>query len=71
LGRWSNPSIYAGIGVVLALQALYVALPFMHALFGSALLDERALALSAGAALIILPVTWLEERWRVSRLASP
>jgi calcium-translocating P-type ATPase len=68
IGRWSNPSVYAGIGVVLLLQALYVTLPFMHEVFGSALIDARALTLSAAAALIILPVTWVEERWRVRRL---
>jgi len=68
IGRWSNPSVYAGIGVVLLLQLLYVTLPFMHEVFGSALIDARALAVSAAAALIILPVTWVEERWRVRRL---
>ena len=30
LGRWSNPAMYGGILVVLALQALYVMAPFMH-----------------------------------------
>ena len=39
--------------------------------FGSALIDTRSLAASAAAALIILPVTWLEERWRVRRLRYP
>ncbi len=68
IGRWSNPSVYAGIGVVLLLQALFVTLPFMHEVFGSALIDARALTASAAAALIILPVTWVEERWRVRRL---
>jgi calcium-translocating P-type ATPase len=67
IGRWSNPSVYAGIGVVLLLQALYVALPFMHGVFGSARIDSQALASAAAAALIILPVTWVEERWRVRR----
>jgi calcium-translocating P-type ATPase len=68
LGRFSNPSVYLGIGVVLVLQALYVTLPFMHDVFGSARLDGRALALAAAAALVILPVTGVEERGRVRRL---
>ena len=68
IGRWSNPSVYAGIGVVLLLQALYVTLPFMHEIFGSARIDSRALAYAAAGALVILPVTWVEERWRVRRL---
>ena len=67
LGWWSNPWVYAGIGVVLGLQALFVAAPFMHDVFGSASLDVRALALAAAASLVILPVTWAEERWRASR----
>jgi magnesium-transporting ATPase (P-type) len=67
IGRWSNPSVYVGIGVVLLLQVLYVTLPIMHEIFGSAMIDARALAVSAAAALIILPVTWVEERWRVRR----
>ena len=55
--------------MVLVLQALYVTLPFMHDVFGSARIDARALALAAAAALVILPVTWVEERWRVRRLS--
>jgi magnesium-transporting ATPase (P-type) len=70
LGRWSNPSVYAGIAIVLALQALFVFAPFMQALFGSAALGARELAWAAAAAVVILPVTWVEERWRVARSAS-
>jgi hypothetical protein len=53
--------------VVLALQALFVFAPFMHEVFGAAAIDARALAVSVAAALVILPVTWVEERWRVRR----
>jgi magnesium-transporting ATPase (P-type) len=67
LGWWSNPAVYAGIGVVLVLQALFVAAPFMHALFGSARLDARELAWAAVAALAVLPVTGFEERLRRRR----
>ncbi len=70
IGRWSNPSVYAGIAVVLALQALFVVAPFMHSVFGAARLDLLALAMAGAASLAILPVTWVEERWRRSR-ASP
>ena len=62
IGRWSNPSTYLGIAAVLALQALFIVTPAMHEIFGSAGLDLQALALAAAAALLILPVTWLEER---------
>jgi magnesium-transporting ATPase (P-type) len=67
LGRWSNPSVYAGIAIVLALQALFTYTPFMQAVFGSAALGARELAWSAAAAVVILPVAGLEERWRARR----
>jgi magnesium-transporting ATPase (P-type) len=69
LGHWSNPTVYAGIAAVLALQALFVFAPFMHAIFGSAALGARELAWAAAAATLVLPVTWLEERWRVRGLS--
>jgi len=70
IGRWSNPFVYVGIAIVVALQALFVFAPFMHDLFGSAPIDARAIAVSLLAALVILPVTGVEERWRVRRLRS-
>jgi magnesium-transporting ATPase (P-type) len=69
IGRWSNPFVYLGIGAVLALQALFITLPPMQDVFGAARLDLTALALAAVGALLVLPVTWAEERWRVRRLA--
>ena len=69
IGRWSNPLVYVGIAVVLGLQALFITAPFMHDVFGAATLDAQALGLAATAALVILPVTWVEERWRVRRAA--
>lgn len=69
LGHFSNPTIYAGIAAVLVLQALFVFAPFMHSVFGSAALGARELGWAAVAAALVLPVTWVEERWRVRRLA--
>ena len=66
IGRWSNPAVYAGILAVLALQVAFFTLPPMHDLFGSARLDLQAL-LALGASLLVFPVTWVEERWRVRR----
>jgi hypothetical protein len=40
----------------------------MQAVFGSAALGARELAWAAHASVVILPVTWAEERWRVSRV---
>jgi calcium-translocating P-type ATPase len=67
LGWWSNPAVYAGIVVVLILQVAFVTLPAMHDVFGSARLDLQALAIAFGASLLVFPVTWVEERWRVRR----
>ena len=70
LGRWSNPSVYAGIGVVLALQALFVYAPFMQAVFGSAALGRASSRGPCAAAVVILPVAGAEERWRARRYAT-
>jgi magnesium-transporting ATPase (P-type) len=65
LGWWSNPAVYVGILGVLILQVAFVMLPAMHSIFGSARLDLQALAIAFGASLLVFPVTWIEERWRV------
>jgi calcium-translocating P-type ATPase len=70
LGHWSNPTVYAGIAAVLCLQALFVFAPFMQSVFGSAALGARELLWAAVAATVILPVTWIEERWRVRRVLT-
>jgi calcium-translocating P-type ATPase len=67
LGWWSNPAVYAGILAVLVLQVAFLTLPVMHDLFGSARLDLHALAIALGASLLVFPVTWIEERWRMRR----
>jgi hypothetical protein len=55
------------IVVVLVLQAAFILLPFMHQALGAAPLDARSLSLAVTAALFVLPVPALEERWRRSR----
>ena len=60
-------AVYGGIAIVLGLQALFVYAPFMHTVFGSEALAAREIAWAAVASLLILPVTWAEERWRVAR----
>jgi calcium-translocating P-type ATPase len=67
LGWWANPAAYAGIAIVLALQAVFTYAPFMHAIFDAASIDLTALGLAAAGALLVLPVTAVEERWRVRR----
>jgi cation-transporting ATPase F len=70
IGRWSNPAVYAGILCVLALQATFIVWAPMHDLFGSAQLDLHALVLAAGASVLVFPVTWVEERWRMRHITG-
>jgi calcium-translocating P-type ATPase len=69
LGWWSNPSVYLGIAIVLALQVAFVWTGFMQDVFGSVPIDARAVATAAVGALAILPVTAAEEHWRRARAA--
>jgi calcium-translocating P-type ATPase len=61
LGRWSNPAAYVGIGIVLALQAVYVYAPFMQTIFGSAPLGAGQIVVATAAAVTVLPVAGAEE----------
>jgi magnesium-transporting ATPase (P-type) len=67
IGLWSNPTVYLGIGALLLLQAAFVYLPFMNALFGTAPLGPDAWLEATLAALILVPVISLEKWWRQRR----
>ncbi|QIN81347.1 HAD-IC family P-type ATPase [Rubrobacter tropicus] len=66
IGLWSNPWIYVGIGALLLLQAGFIYLPFMNAVFGTAPLPAGALLQAFVVALVVLPVIgaekWLRNR---------
>ncbi len=64
IGLWSNRWIYVGIFVLLVLQAGFVYLPFMNAVFGSAPLGLEAWAKATLVALVVLPVISVEKRLR-------
>ena len=64
IGLWSNPWIYAGIGALLLLQAAFVYLPVMNAVFGTAPLVPDALGKSALVASVVLVVISIEKWWR-------
>jgi len=68
-GVFSNPSVFAGIGVLLLLHACFIYLPPLHNLFGSSALDARAWLVAALAGAIVLPVISVEKwlRRRCSR----
>lgn len=74
IGIFSNRVLYAGIGIVIILQAAFIYAPFMHTVFASSPLDGNELLLAAGVAIIIMPVIevekWIRERIRVSNHAD-
>jgi magnesium-transporting ATPase (P-type) len=64
IGWWSNPYIYAGIAVLLVLQAGFVHLPFMQALFRTEDLTATQWLLAAVAGALVAPIVAAEKRWR-------
>jgi magnesium-transporting ATPase (P-type) len=64
VGLWSNPWIYAGIGVVLIFHSGFIYLPFMNAIFGSAPLSLQAWAEAIAVGFLIMPLIAVEKWWR-------
>ncbi|MGC4121742.1 MAG: cation transporting ATPase C-terminal domain-containing protein [Myxococcales bacterium] len=64
LGLFSNPAIYLGIGVVLALQMALLYLPLLNRVFATAPLAPFDLGRSALAGAVVLPIVALEKRIR-------
>jgi magnesium-transporting ATPase (P-type) len=64
VGLYGNPWIFVGIGVILLLQAAFVYLPFMNAVFGSAPLGLQAWLEAALVGALIMPVIGAEKWWR-------
>jgi Ca2+-transporting ATPase len=69
IGLFSNPTVFWGIGVILALQAVFVYLPVMQRLFRTAPLGGEELLLTALAGFAIFPVISLE-KWVRARTGS-
>lgn len=64
VGFFSNRTVFLGIGALLLLQAGFIYLPFMQAIFGTAALKPEAIGLSALVAAIVLPLIIVEKRLR-------
>ena len=64
IGLFSNPSVYVGIGVVLAFQVAFVYAAPLHAVFGSAPIPAWAWAEALSAAFVVVPVVAAEKGWR-------
>ena len=69
IGFFSNPTVFWGIGVVLALQGLFVYLPLMQRVFHTAPLSFTEIGLTTAAAFIIFPAVSLE-KWVRSLLRT-
>jgi len=61
IGWFSNLTVFWGIGLVLALQALFIYLPFFQEVFQTAALSFKDLALTAAASFVIFPIISLEK----------
>ncbi|MBS1153534.1 MAG: ATPase, P-type (transporting), superfamily, subfamily, partial [Myxococcaceae bacterium] len=64
LGFFSNRTVFAGIGLLLVLQAAFIYFPPMQAVFGTAWLAPEAVGLSALVASLVFPVIALEKALR-------
>ena len=64
IGWTSNPSVYAGIAVLLVLQIGFVHLPVMQALFRTTDLTLTDWLLAAAAGAVVVPVVVAEKAWR-------
>jgi hypothetical protein len=74
IGWRFNPSISAGIAILLVLHAGFVHLPAAQALFDTAHLTPTQWALAAVAGALVVPAVTVEKRWRRStapRIGGP
>ncbi|MHC1775366.1 MAG: cation-translocating P-type ATPase [Lentimicrobium sp.] len=62
IGIFSNKTIFIGIGIILALQALFIYNPLMQSVFGTTSLDLRDILLATGAGFLIFPIIWIEKK---------
>jgi Ca2+-transporting ATPase len=67
VGFFANRTVFAGIAALLALQAGFIYLPFMQAVFGTAALQPEAIGLAALAGASVLPFISLEKALRNRR----
>jgi len=69
IGIFSNGFIFLGIGVILPLQALFIYLPIMQKVFGTASLDGIGLLISFVAGAVIFLVISIE-KWLIREVLS-
>ncbi len=69
IGLTSNPAVYVGVGTILLVQAAYIYLPPLQAVFGSAPLGLTDLLIAALVGFLIVPVVAVE-KWLLRRAAA-
>ena len=70
IGVFSNQTVFAGIAAIIALQAMFIYAPFMHAIFDSSPLALGDVIVSILVGAVILPVVGLEKWWRRRRTVA-
>jgi Ca2+-transporting ATPase len=75
IGVFSNPWVFLGIGITLALQLAFIYAPPMQSVFGTAPLDWKELGMSMLAGVVTLPIItlekWVSRRWGARAARRP
>lgn len=67
IGVFSNKIVFAGIGAIISLQALFIYTPFMQSVFGTTPLDLKGVLIALAAGFMIFPVI-ATEKWLVKKI---
>lgn len=68
IGLFSNPTVYAGIGLLVLLQVAFVQVPFFNGIFHSAPLDLPSWLKSIAVSMLVIPVISIEKAIRRRRV---
>jgi Ca2+-transporting ATPase len=66
IGLFSNPSVFAGVAVLLLLQSAFIFAPWLQGVFGSSAIDLGDLALATLVGALVLPLISIE-KWLRAR----
>ena len=69
IGFFSNTTIFLGIGIILALQAIFIYGPFMQNVFGTSALNVKEIFISIIAGFLVFPVISLE-KWIRKKISN-
>ncbi len=69
IGIFSNKTVFVGIALILALQALFIYSPFMQKVFGTTSLDMRGILIAVFSGFLVFPIIGFE-KWIVKKFNS-